>query len=203
MVGSDAVMFHVHEGVLSLSPFFANALKPAWVSSREGKPINLEHVDSDIFTPYVQWLYSHQIDIAHDTIRWARMFVLGEQFMDVEFQDMMVEVLVRCCEAKKYPICGEIDIIYSGTTKGSPVRRLLVDIYVWFAGPVWIENERIDEKSQDFVKDLLLAFFIQRQAVWKKRKSERPWNQDLSKHLVRTKILEDAKETKEGDINQS
>jgi hypothetical protein len=203
MVGSDAVMFHVHEGVLAQSPFFANALKPAWVSSRESKPINLEHVDPDIFTPYVQWLYSHQIDIAHDTMQWAKIFVLGEQFMDVEFQNMMVEVLVRCCEAKKYPICGKIDIIYSGTTKRSPVRRLLVDIYVWLVSPVCIVDECIDEKPQDFVKDLLVALVVQRQAMWKKKKSERPWNQDLSKYLVRTKILEEGEETNDGDTNQS
>jgi len=91
----------VHKDVLLQSPFFANALKPEWCDQHGDKPIELEDEDPNKFAAYVQWLYTHQIDTKFDTMKWATMYVLGEKLMDLEFQDDVLEVLMRGCDARK------------------------------------------------------------------------------------------------------
>jgi hypothetical protein len=48
--------------------------------------------------------------------------------MDAEHQDMILEIMMRECENKnRFPSTNQINIIYDGTTKNSPARKLLVD----------------------------------------------------------------------------
>jgi hypothetical protein len=110
-------------------------LKPEWVSAREGRPIDLKNEDLNIFTTYLQYLYTHQIDTSSDLETLADTYVLGEMLMDLEFQDVVLDILMYECEKRKhYADMVLIKIIHNGTTDGSPARKLLVDLYYW-GGP--------------------------------------------------------------------
>ena len=179
----NALTFTVHKNVLLQSPFFVNALKPEWVSAREGKPIDLTDVDSDTFATYVQWLYSHQIDTTYDTEKWAKGYVLGEKLMDMEYQDQVLEVLMRECEAEEqFPVGSQINIIYDGTTANSPARKLLVDFFCMAGDESWIsDTDYANEAPRDFINDLLTAFIAIRRRGF--RGSPR-WATDPSAYFV-------------------
>ncbi|KAF2827202.1 hypothetical protein CC86DRAFT_263989, partial [Ophiobolus disseminans] len=112
------------------STFFQNTLKPEWASMREGKPIDLKEEHLSTFEAYVQWLYTHQVATTFDTTKWAEAYVLGEKLMDAEYQDTILEKIMRGCEEKRnFPGEPQLAIIYNGTPMGSPARKLLVDFY--------------------------------------------------------------------------
>jgi len=178
----NALTFTVHKNVLLQSPFFANALKPEWVSARDGKPIDLTDIESDIFGAYVQWLYTHHIDTTFDTTKWAKEYVLGEKLMDMEYQDQVLEVMVRECEAaQKFPAASQINIIYDGTTESSPARKLLIDFFCWNGGSQWLNNrDYANTAPADFVNELLRALMSLKS--W--AEGERPWVGDISTYFV-------------------
>ena len=175
-------IFKIHKEVLMQSPFFANALKPEWASMREGKPIDLTDADADIFHAYVQWLYTHHIDTTFDTVQWAKGYVLGEMLMDLEYQDQVLEIFVRDCEARqKFPVGSQINVIYNGTTESSPARKVLIDFFCWNNSSKWLDNrDYANTAPADFVNDLLRALLsLKNEPV-----GEKPWVGDMSTYFV-------------------
>jgi hypothetical protein len=76
-----------------------------------------------------------QIDTSSDLETLADTYVLGEMLMDLEFQDVVLDILMYECEKRKhYADMVLIKIIHNGTTDGSPAQKLLVDLYYW-GGP--------------------------------------------------------------------
>ncbi|KAF2026832.1 hypothetical protein EK21DRAFT_29268, partial [Setomelanomma holmii] len=131
--------FFVHKDVLNKSLFFNNALKPEWESMREGKPIDVADHAPATFEAYLKWLYSHVVPTASD-LSYVRMYVLGEQLADLEFQDAVISILIdHCIQMKSYPVHVDgTELIYSGTAPISPARRLLVDFCCYAGSPKWL-----------------------------------------------------------------
>jgi len=179
----NSLTFTVHKNVLLQSPFFATALKPEWVSARDGKPIDLTDVHPDTFAPYVQWLYTHHIDTTFDTGKWARAYALGEKLMDVEYQDDIIEVFMHECEAKReYPTGTQIAVIYGGTMAGSPARKLLVDFFCWAGGRSWMDDTNCAGMAPtDFINDLLMTLLANKNTGFK---GSRPWVAGPSAYFV-------------------
>jgi hypothetical protein len=174
--------FRVHEAIIRQSTFFVNALKPEWTSAREGRPIDLKDEDPDIFAAYVQWLYTHQLDSTFSTIKWSKMYALGGKFMDLEFQDVVLDLLIcQCDKYAKYPGQKQVSIIYEGTTTGSPARRLLVDQFSWVGGESWVKGQNLASKHPpEFINDLLEALMVNK----KKLIGDRPWVADKTAYFV-------------------
>jgi hypothetical protein len=173
---------HAHEGVLRQSLFFANVLKPEWVSAREGKPIDLKNEDLHIFTAYLQYLYTHHIDTSSDLETLADMYVLGEVLMDLEFQDVILEILMYECEKRKHYVdMVLIEIIYNGTADGSPARELLVDLYYWGGPETWakIKNDALREVPE-FYNDAVDALMSDNRPSH----SQKTWVTDKAAYFV-------------------
>lgn len=64
-------------------------------------------------------------------------FVFGEKVQDGDFKDAVVDALIHTVAApdekgvRWYPIAQSVDRAYTGTPAGSPIRRLLVDMYTF------------------------------------------------------------------------
>lgn len=181
---AKTTMFCVHENVLRQSPFFANALKTEWARARNEISIELEEEDPDTFAAYVQWLYSHQVDPTYDSLKWAKNYVLGEKMMDPNFQDTVIDAFMKACtECGRTPgAYSMVNIIYGGTSVGSPARKLLIDFWT-----CTVHSDRLvhfdyaRNAPVDFVNELLVGFSAAR---FRKISAVKPWITDRASYMV-------------------
>jgi len=163
-VGSDdPIIINVHQGVLcKSSEFFKIAMKPEWADQRdEPDTIDLCEGTVDVVKLYVDWLYCSHIGVigpywdenlskaekskaAHEFYKTlAIAYLFGDEVVDVKFQ---ISVLTRFTEFEYRSIHKPgpliFDIIYQGTSAGSPMRHFLCDYVVLRANndPGWAEG---------------------------------------------------------------
>ncbi|KAH7138018.1 hypothetical protein B0J11DRAFT_513407 [Dendryphion nanum] len=153
--------FYVHQhAICAASPFFANAMKPEWASSRpDPRTITLPEDDPAAFSIYMSYLYAKELPILNESTasqpttpegkyrdidngyhNLAYAYVLGERLMDPAFKNAIIDAYVLYARgsppAKRcYPSNEEIRILYEGTHEDSPIRKLLIDI--WTARGKW------------------------------------------------------------------
>ena len=131
---------------------------------------------------YVQWLYTGKIACktpAEDNEAYcylASLYVLGEKLLDRNFQDMVVNVITAFTRwidptttFAYFPSPSAIAIAYHYTPPGSPIRRLLVDIFVRHGSPNWLDSRCF---GQDFMHELARTMMDDRGAKNDKRFAE-------------------------------
>lgn len=75
----------------------------------------------------------------------SRLHVLEEKLLDVVFQDGVLDAII-CLTRQRieginyFPGNNDINIIDRGTSRWSPARRLLVDIFTLEADKRWMEG---------------------------------------------------------------
>lgn len=166
------------------SAYFRAALEEEWKVKETDETtlilttIDLEDDDPSIFAIYVEWLNSGFIySMASDTQKndtefksLVRAYVLGDKLMDHGFKNTVIDAFIE-----KLNSDGKLDLelpllIYELTARGSPLRRLLVDIYVSTAASSWFSGENLKHNSHpDFLLDFSRAQLDQRG-----EKGERP-----------------------------
>lgn len=127
--------------------------------------------DPDVFELYVLWLYTGTIcskgiispgkGLAFEYESIAKLYTLGEKLQDKTVQNAVMNCFREVAkDTNKYPSSNAINTIYSGIMQGSPARQLMVDMYVWNAGP----NLGIPESlpNTDFLLDVTRALINQR-----------------------------------------
>ncbi|KAH7341159.1 hypothetical protein BKA66DRAFT_434772, partial [Pyrenochaeta sp. MPI-SDFR-AT-0127] len=158
--------------------FFINAMKPEWRKD-PSKPIDLSAEDPAVFETYAQYLYTHKVvfkgSAGNSFNHVAALYVLGGFLKDVSFQNFITGALIRHCNAtQRFPPETAVEIIYQGTTSGSPFRRLLVDIWAYAASSGWIASRGlVASTSVDFVEDVVKALLEVREKPAGSR--PRPW----------------------------
>jgi len=187
VVGTHGVSFPVHESLICLSSeFFRNARKPEWSA---GKPQVVDLIDEVpvVFEVYLHWLYFKTLPTVgiyndHKCPEFeslARCYVLGEMLIDKKFKNAIVDALTDILEEMKdemiIPGSFEINIIYAGTTEGSPGRKLMVDIWATIAGKTC--KTALDECHPDFVLDLAKEFLELDNTI-----RPRPWKTSLERY---------------------
>ncbi|KAK1074594.1 hypothetical protein LTR12_005786 [Friedmanniomyces endolithicus] len=167
VVGADEDVFYIHERLLrSRSTFFEAALYDAWERSQR---IELLDDHPDVFNEYALWLYTGKLAVimsngSTDFDFLAGLFGFGEKIVDDTFQDCVIDAFVagtrtpspngagvptRCC-----PPYTTVDIVYKATPKGSPARRLMVELYTLKAGDDSINIEHPEKNNHEFLVDL-------------------------------------------------
>lgn len=118
---------------------------------------------SDVLIAYINWLYTKVISPfakgrGDDYARLARLYVLGEKIQDDAFCDQILTVITKSIDtSNRNPGPPSIQIIYSGTPSGSPIRQLLLESYSASASEKWFtENGPYNtEFMNDLVKQLV------------------------------------------------
>jgi hypothetical protein len=83
-------------------------------------------------------------------------FVFGEKIQDGNFKDAVLDALVHTVTTPNekgvcwYPTKSWVDQAYVGTPEGSPIRRLLEDMYTYHGKADWLDGQ----KNVDFLADL-------------------------------------------------
>ena len=152
------------------SKFFQAALKREWVEgqSREIKlpeesPIHMgyyvEHMfglapPTRVLTEKSQCLpnFSHHFKLL------AELYILGERRLDAKYQNVIVRELVRVGRlGGRIPGSEVVNIIYQGTTKDSPARRMVVAYAMGCPSDYWYQDVNIDGVDAEFWRDLSKA----------------------------------------------
>ncbi|KAK6443671.1 hypothetical protein LTR95_000498 [Oleoguttula sp. CCFEE 5521] len=167
----NVASFTVHEELLrQRSSFFEAALSKSWLEKREGV-VKLPDADPDTVRKYLHYLYRGNIVIPSTSLApgakkgytiLAKLYVLGEYVQDKQFRKAVLdEVITRIVEvgpngARSYPPNDTVATIYSGTTAGSPARKLMVDCHVTMGHATWLSDEA-EMYHKDFLLDLARA----------------------------------------------
>ncbi|KAI4922003.1 hypothetical protein J4E90_000431 [Alternaria incomplexa] len=190
---SEERIFHIHKGVLcKTSAFFRNATKPEWTAPTP-RPIDLSDERPDIFYLYVQWLYNGKIAVEtmsssdsdaevrkHENVNFHSLiqsYILGEKLMDTTFQNSVLKCLIECVKQEdNFPSDLTVKLAYERTTKHSPLRKLLVDFWVWYGCSDWAADDMNEDLGTEFTNDLLKAVLKVRAGPdEEKDRVEPPW----------------------------
>ncbi|KAI8939493.1 hypothetical protein NX059_003264 [Plenodomus lindquistii] len=182
LVGKDGKeqFFDVHEELItSRSAFFKAAMSGNWQESKE-RCVKLPEDDAPTFKLYLHFLYTGKIAItsealdarieARDHIRTiARLYILAEKLQDVITRNATVEEMLEACrtpnsDGETYCMGTEtVNIIYEGSPPGSPMRRLVVDIYTCRATKDWSQLFQLDNAwPRDFLPELVSSLIAKR-----------------------------------------
>jgi hypothetical protein len=154
-------------------------MKPEWAGLRmDSDSIDLSDDSLEIVTFYVQWLYHEKLPIelsgteddidaeSHKADRdtymlLATAYVFWEKIMDAKFKNMLVSTFIEATQVlNSVPNAQAINLVYTGTISGSPVRRLLSDLVARNASshPSW--PAFFDELLQEAVLDAIKAMAV-------------------------------------------
>ena len=199
----DTIEIHVEDTkffipksiICRTSEFFKNTAKPEWEGEDGPRPVMLDEEDTArIFKLYTVWLYNGSISRADDSLKtWEPLslaYVMGEKFLDVSFQAVILKYMFRrLIETGRRPSIETVNAIYCGTSDPSPARCFMIDICVWVNRGCLgdIENPAV-ELHEDLVRDLLRALT----AMPKPEETDSPWELDSGtyfKQLIRGGLL--------------
>ncbi len=147
-VGQDPVQtFTIHESLLlERSEFVRAAVTGEWKEGQE-RLIVLPHQEPETFALYQQWLYIGTITSQNGDDRddeyqlLVKAYVLGEQFLDIEFKDAVVDAIVCKLDKTKMFDPRLTHAVYDNTPARSPLRRLWQDVYMWLGVTSWLDEE--------------------------------------------------------------
>ncbi|KAF1970369.1 hypothetical protein BU23DRAFT_600932 [Bimuria novae-zelandiae CBS 107.79] len=127
-----------------------------------------KEIETAILKTYLHWLehgtvprpciQPHEQDFPF----LAKLYVLGEEFSDVECKNAVVDTIIAVVvKTKRCPIGGATNIIYAGTKEGSPARHLLVELFAQnvyigrTCGRTWMDEFK--ECPHEFLVDAMKA----------------------------------------------
>ncbi|KAG9582426.1 hypothetical protein KCU77_g9934, partial [Aureobasidium melanogenum] len=125
-------------------------------------------VDVAAFRLYTEWVYSGRIQkealevnaVDIDLSSIGQAYILGEKLQDLKFKNAVINLLLQTIITQ-----GKMDLtlptlVFKETSASAPLRRLLVDLYVWYGYKDWLKSNGSKESiSSTFLSDLSAAFF--------------------------------------------
>jgi len=141
-VGPHAKEYRVHQTLLiHYSEYFRGAFRSGMEESRT-RIFNLKDIELHTFDAFVDWLYVQKLPHHHDwghrypgheqeweDVRLVSLYAFAERFVVPGLKISVMEVLVGCFNEYELPNSTAIIIAFEHLPVGSPVHRLLVDVY--------------------------------------------------------------------------
>ena len=154
VVGREKTEISVHENVLfEASPVFRTAFTSRFKESSE-RSIYLPDDDAALMDLLVQCLYEPESRLnGIDTpMASVHLYVLADKYDVVKVKNMICKHVLSSLDhersllarGEKFTICPKfsaVEFIYENTTSSAPMRRLLVDWFVWGADFAWYNTE--------------------------------------------------------------
>jgi hypothetical protein len=175
-VGHDEHAILTHGNFISRrSDFFKAALKKEWTEGQT-RIIKLPDEEPQVVTHYLSYTYSKCLPTDIFTTDFlgtfpdesdeyyqllAELYVLGERLLDETIRGALIKEILRLAklkdkESKHYYAKGEaVNIIYRGTTAGSPARHLMVNFHVVNGTTKWFDSSC----EAGFVLDVLQSMY--------------------------------------------
>ena len=168
-------MFRVHtEPTTQHSTFFKAACSDRWNNTDTPNPIKLPEDDPDLFDFYLHCVYTkstgtENVAEALDTTErraqrqqrqklLIKTHILADKLGDFITANLLLDALVDDYYKYRYVPGGHtIEFVFSNTPADSPLQRLLLDIYVYYAGSTAAGAAlRSDEIPKSFVCAVLM-----------------------------------------------
>lgn len=150
------------------SDFFKAALKKEWAKrSAEDVTTVIICMPADypeVFSIYAEWLYSGAIYSINNTAasqidtefkELALAHILGEKLIDRTFKNAIIDAFIEKIISDRTIDPALPVLVYDNTPSPSPLRRLLVDIYVQHGGPSLVT---MDRSTAHLAPDFLIEF---------------------------------------------
>lgn len=115
---------------------------------------------------YVQWVYQNRVctrksveepgTIRSEISLLVDAYIFGDKIQDYSFADAVIDAIIKSAntptidKSEVVPDAHAIQKAFAGTVPGSPLRRLMVDIWSRHARSIWVT----DGMPQDFLTDL-------------------------------------------------
>ncbi|KAL1602644.1 hypothetical protein SLS60_006061 [Paraconiothyrium brasiliense] len=185
---SDKQTFFIHPHRLTQrSLFFKNALAANWKEA-EDRVIYLPEDDPSIFFRYLDYLYTGKMSVKStdpDTLNdgkaavaeqlmTCRIYVFADKVQDMRCRNDAIKFMTAVVKEKRTeknwfapgPSC--IEFIYNETVPNSPMRRLVVEFYVYNVGYRKSYETTFKRAPKEFLVELSTACMDARLAVTKK-----------------------------------
>ncbi|KAL2825702.1 hypothetical protein BJY01DRAFT_256182 [Aspergillus pseudoustus] len=118
------------------------------------------------FALYIHWLYFGTLPVGSassiaEYLALAQAYVFADKVLDGRLQDATIDVMIE--QNKEFlnkdrgvaPAAPGDTICVREYSPGSPIRRLLVDMWATFAGPVWLIGSHL---HKELMNDLATAW---------------------------------------------
>jgi hypothetical protein len=120
------------------------------------------------FRLYTEWVYSGHIQkrflqveasVADDKSyhNMVHAYVLGETLKDHNFKNAIVDCLLDTIHDRGWVDLTLPNLIYSTTSSRSPLRRLVVDLFILFGHEDWWGRDAVGVMSPTFTSDMSTA----------------------------------------------
>lgn len=168
IVGADSdeteVCFTVHtEPIKQKSVFFEKACTTNFKEAEE-KVVRLPETRPSVFEDYLHWIYTGTITAIENNPDnsllqnrcLTRLYLAADKLDDILLRNAAIDSLLTLFS------CGQLKVnsslfseTYEGTTENSPLRRLLVDIYLSTSNTAdWVQREA-EHLPRQFLVDLV------------------------------------------------
>jgi hypothetical protein len=158
--------FTVPECLLTeTSEFFRAACRDgAWIESTS-RTIKLPEVEADVFNAYLLWVHRKELptalsDDAFELVEdLVRLWLLADRLADFRLRNAVIDAII----VELYNFTTSLNVfppelatqVWSATTPGRSIRRLIIDYYAKHVGATVLKGE-VAEYHPDFTKDLLV-----------------------------------------------
>lgn len=144
LVGSFEEVFVVHPSVLcARSEFFEVALAERWNST--GEPVKRPEDDASVFNEYLKFVYNkgeEGVVLPKDHDRAAiesmvKAYILADKLNDPTTANSIIdEIIRRYYFTNDLPTPAVVALVFEETPESSPLRRYIVDSFV-YEGSIW------------------------------------------------------------------
>jgi len=143
LVGENKKRFILHQNaVCDKSKFFKAACSKQWLEGQE-RIVRLPEVDEVTFQAYFRWIYSGDVQEPTCTEQsdasakrteqesLIKLYLLGDTLDDVELRSKATSRLFTVMRSHDtIPSVPNLNLIYESTMSGSPLRKMVVDVFV-------------------------------------------------------------------------
>jgi hypothetical protein len=152
--------------------FFRKALSGPWKEAEE-RVVHLPEDDVRTFDLYLHYIYNNEFACISNSVNdqygsterdaLARLYVLCEKLQDSRSKNCIIQALsdsiykIRPDGTTAAPEFTVVETLYKGTVRGSPVRRMVVDIFVQGAGSKSVPQELFDKYPGEFLQELAVC----------------------------------------------
>ncbi|OSS46307.1 hypothetical protein B5807_08387 [Epicoccum nigrum] len=174
--GENSKAYAIYSSTLTTrSLFFRKALSGPWKEIEE-RVVHLPEDDVRAFDLYLHYIYNKEFTCSPSDDQYGeeergtlvRLYVLCEKLQDPKSKNCIIKALsgsiykIRSNGNWNILESAVVEILYKGTFKGSPVRRMLFDIFAQgvpsnFATADWT-NKYPEEFLQDLAVSLMTTF---------------------------------------------
>jgi hypothetical protein len=169
--GENSKTYAIYSSTLTTrSLFFRKALSGPWKEAEE-RVVHLPEDDVRTFELYLHYIYNNEFACNPSEDEYgkkergalARLYVLCKKLQDPRSKNCIIKALsdsiykIRSNSSWTIPEFAVVETLYKGTFKGSPVRRMLVDIFAQGVLPKNMSHIGIDKYPGEFLQELAVC----------------------------------------------